>query len=284
LNLTEAETSLRAGGVRPVLRWAGSKKQIVPSLAAYWSTAFERYVEPFCGSSSLFFRVQPPAAVLSDSNRHLIEFYEVLRESPASLWTDTLMIARNRKTYLELRGASQNDLSRQARAVRFLYLNRNCFNGLYRTDKQGRFNVPFADSRVGEMPSLAEFIFAGALLKNANLRACDFGHTLRDVRAGDFVYLDPPFFVSSRRVFREYGPKTFATADLDRLRRHLDKIASRGAAFVLSFADCAEARAIGRDWIARRIKVRRNIAGFVSDRRSSYELIISNIQSETKGQ
>jgi DNA adenine methylase len=226
--------------------------------------------------------LKPQSAVLSDSNYHLMEFYEVLRENPAKVWTDTIAIVQDRATYNELRDLTPSRLSRHRRAVRFLYLNRNCFNGLYRTNKDGRFNVPFTDSRVGGIPSLSEFIAAACLLKQASLRACDFGRTLRDARKGDFVYLDPPFFVSSRRVFREYGPRTFGIADLERLRRHLDKLDTRGAAFVLSFADCAEARMIGRDWLARRINVHRNIAGFIGDRRSSYELIISNTPGNRK--
>lgn len=269
--------------LRPILRWAGSKRKILPVLASYWSSDFSRYVEPFCGSSSLFFQVRPHEAVLSDSNPHLMEFYKTLRETPAALWRDTVALLQDRKIYLDLRAQIPKKLSRHRRAVRFLYLNRNCFNGLYRTDRLGRFNVPFADTRTGELPSLAEFIAAADLLQHATLRSCDFGHTLRDVRSGDFVYLDPPFFVSTRRVFREYGARTFALKDIDRLRRHLDKIDSKGAAFVLSFADCTEARQTARDWASRRIRVRRNIAGFADDRRFSYELIISNTPSNGDG-
>jgi DNA adenine methylase len=128
------------------------------------------------------------------------------------------------------------------------------------------------------MPSLADFIGAADQLKVAHLRACDFGHTLRDVRKGDFVYLDPPFFVAARRVFRDYGPRKFLQEDLDRLGRHLDAIDARGARFVLSFADCADVRPLVQNWANRRVRVRRQIAGFAGDRRFAYEVIVSNTE------
>ena len=283
-SLHGASSTLSNGGIlesqvqiaRSVLRWAGSKRQILPKLSQYWSAAFERYVEPFCGSSALFFLLNPEKALLSDSNTELIGFYDVLRENPAKLWADTIAIARTQAMYLKIRAMKLNGASAHTRAVRFLYLNRNCFNGLYRTNAAGNFNVPFASSRAGEMPSLAEFVDAAGRLQRAQTRACDFGHTLRDVRAGDFVYLDPPFFVSARRVFRDYGPRKFVQTDIDRLGKHLDRLDARGAAFVLSFADCAEVRPLARHWDSRRVKVQRQIAGFASDRRFAYERLISN--------
>jgi DNA adenine methylase len=263
--------------VRPILRWAGSKRQILTVLASYWSTEYERYVEPFCGSSALFFFLGPSAAVLSDSNSALMEFYDVLRTDPGRLWKEVIDVGRDRATYLEMRQRDTLRLSSEQRALRFLYLNRNCFNGLYRTNRLGDFNVPFAASRVGEIPPLTEFVATAELLRSATLRACDFGHTLRNVRRGDFVYLDPPFFVSSRRVFRGYGPRSFRVDDVGRLRRHLDRIDAKGAGFVLSFADCSDVRPISRDWMCRRIRVRRHIAGFADHRGWAYELIISNV-------
>ncbi len=261
---------------RPILRWAGSKRQLLPLLRQYWSPDFERYVEPFCGSSALFFVIRPARALLADSNSHLIEFYEELRDDPVTLWREVTSIPQTPATYEALRTLVPARIAKARRAVRFLYLNRNCFNGLYRTNNSGQFNVPFAPSRTGAMPALADFINAADRLKTARLRSCDFGHTLRDVRNGDFVYLDPPFFVRARRVFRDYGPRRFLQQDIDRLGAHLDKLHARGAKFLLSFADCSEARKLAVNWIHRRVRVRRQIAGFADNRRFAYELIISN--------
>lgn len=264
---------------RPLLRWAGSKRQLLPLLVEYWSEAFERYIEPFCGSSALYFRLRPDSAILSDSNRELIHFYEVVRRDPVRIWTETLAVARTKEEYLRQRALVPETMSERRRAVRFLFLNRHCFNGLYRTDRFGHFNVPFSGTKTGDLPSLDDFLSVASLLKRARLRCCDFGHTLKLAGRGDFVYLDPPFFVSSRRIFRDYGPRRFAAADITRLARHLDSLDSRGARFVMSFAECSEIQDLRRNWISRRVRVRRQIAGFAADRRQASEYLITNIAS-----
>ncbi len=263
--------------VRPILRWAGSKRQLLPVLASYWSDTYARYVEPFAGSCSLFFRVTPPDAVLADKNKELIETYEILREAPRDLHTAVSSWPVNEQVYREVRAIRPETLDRLRRAARFIYLNRNCFNGIYRTNRKGEFNVPFAGSRQGAVPSVEEFERAASLLQTVTLRAWDFGTTLRHCRAGDFVYLDPPFFVRSRRVFREYGPRTFGPKDLARLATHLKHLNCRGVHFLLSYADSREAQILANPWRYERLEVRRNVSGFVGSRRKSFELLITNI-------
>jgi DNA adenine methylase len=259
-----------------LLRWAGSKRQILPALASYWNARFDRYFEPFCGSSALFFHLAPSRAVLSDLNSELIDFYATLRERPAAVWKAACELPRTKRVYLALRSKDPARMNADNRAARFLYLNRNCFNGLYRTNRSGQFNVPYAPLKAGEIPGLRTVIDAADLLRNARLRAQDFGTSIRNASSGDFVYMDPPFFVSSRRVFRDYGARKFCAPDVKRLSRHLDRLHGRGASFLVSFADCAESRSIAENWSSRRVRVRRHIAGFAGDRRFSYELLISN--------
>jgi DNA adenine methylase len=262
---------------KPVLRWAGSKRQTVERLRRLWGSGYARYVEPFAGSAALFFAIRPASGLLADKNSELIETYQVLRERPVELHASVASIPRNRETYYSLRGASPARLSRFERATRFLYLNRHCFNGLYRTNLRGEFNVPFAPSGTGKVPTADQFEACARLLTTAQLRAWDFGTTLRYVRAGDFVYLDPPYAVESRRVFREYGASSFSQTDLLRLVQHLRRIDDRGAAFVLTYADCSEARTLFAEWKRTRIAVRRNIAGFAGARKRAFELLISNL-------
>lgn len=272
------QTTGTASKPEAILRWAGSKLQLLPVLVEFWESKFERYVEPFAGSARLFFEIEPEAALLGDKNEDLIQAYEVLRDTPAELHEATLSIPRSKEAYYETRRQNPAKLSALHRAARFIYLNRYCFNGLYRTNLQGQFNVPYAASGTGSIPELERFRACGTLLMNADLRSWDFGTTLRYVRPGDFVYIDPPFVVQSRRVFSEYGPKSFANADLPRLARHLKTIDRKGAVFVLSYADCREARELSRGWPTKRLRVRRNIAGFAGARRNAYELIVSNLR------
>lgn len=275
--LTAPQTpSAPRSACRPLLRWAGSKRQSLEQLACFWSPEYERYVEPFAGSSSLFFRLAPPRALLADKNAALIETYRVLRTRPKQLYDTVSDLPVNRQTYNGIRGLNPTALSPLGRAARFVYLNRYCFNGIYRTDKDGRFNVPFSPRRTGALPANHEFTACARLLQRAELRAWDFGTTLRFVGRRDFVYLDPPYAVGSRRVFREYGPKHFTTGDLVRLAGHLDRIHRRGAVFVLTYADCAEVRAIAAQWSSLRLRVRRHIAGFAAARRHAYEVLVTN--------
>jgi DNA adenine methylase len=121
-------------------------------------------------------------------------------------------------------------------------------------------------------------IQASALLKKATLMRGDFERTISTSGSGDFVYLDPPYALSGRRVFSEYGPSPFQSSDLERLRKSLVIMEKRGAKFVVSYADCKEARLAFRDWKVRRVRTRRNIAGFTGDRKGSYELLATNLE------
>jgi DNA adenine methylase len=233
-------------------------------------------VEPFAGSSSLFFNIQPRSALLGDKNQDLIEVYCVLRDSPEELHARVSSLRKGKDRYYKLRAQNPRKLSRLNRAVRFLYLNRYCFNGIYRTNLNGQFNVPYAPSGTGGIPALEQFIACSRLLVRATIQAWDFGTTLRNVREGDFVYIDPPYAVESRRVFVEYGPRWFSRQDLARLAEHLKKIDRRGATFLVSYADCREARDLSKGWYVMKLAVQRNIAGFHDDRRRAYELVISN--------
>lgn len=232
------------------------------------------------GSGALFFRVRPGKSVLGDINEGLIESYEVVRVRPDDVHAAVSEIARTERRYYQVRALRPDDLSPFDRAVRFVYLNRLCFNGIFRTNARGEFNVPFAHSRAGRIPSVREFRLVALALADATLKAGDFGTILSGARKGDFVYLDPPYAVEARRIFRQYDARAFRAHDLERLGEHLNTLNSKGASFVVSYADCREARALFRNWRTRRIKVRRNVAGFAADRRMAVELVATNIDVE----
>ena len=164
-------------------------------------------------------------------------------------------------------------------AARFIFLNRNCFNGLYRTNLKGLFNVPYAPTGTGKVPSEEALLACSDALRNAKILHGDFEATIAQVRQGDFVYLDPPFAVHNRRVFREYHPNAFSTADIPRLTRLLSFIDKSKAHFLASYADCSQAREAFARWNVNRVRAKRNIAGFSKSRRYAYELIVTNIKA-----
>jgi DNA adenine methylase len=167
-------------------------------------------------------------------------------------------------------------LDRETRALRFIYLNRNCFNGIYRTNVDGQFNVPMG-IRPGAYFTKDDLACCSALLQTVKFVVGDFTTTLEQVKKGDFVYLDPPYAVNSRRIFREYGKRVFDTTDVPRLAECLGRLKRIGADFLVSYADCREARKLANDWNSVRLPIRRHIAGFAGARKHAYEWLITNM-------
>jgi DNA adenine methylase len=191
-------------------------------------------------------------------------------------------MAQTSEMYYQQRAINPASLDSHHRAVRFFFLNRNCFNGIYRVNRQGSFNVPFGSSRTGALPLEAEWRAAATLLGNARLSCDDFDvFCRREVRRGDFVYLDPPYAVSNRRMFRQYAADSFGTEDMSRLRSLLSHIDRKGAKFVVSYAVSPEGLALAETWTVRRTRTLRNVAGFQQHRRRAMELIISNFDAPT---
>lgn len=257
------------------IRWAGSKRQMLCLLRRFWSGA-GTYIEPFAGSACLFFDLAPQRAILGDMNGELINSYRHLRDDPDSVMQVLRQLMPRKSAYYAVRAQSPDELPGAEAAARFFYLNRYCFNGLYRTNTRGEFNVPIGNPK--GTPALDEDTFMGAarLLSSAKLMNADFEATLAKAARGDFAYLDPPYVTSSRRVFSEYGAHSFDHRDLTRLDGCLKDLDKRGVSFVVTYSDCPEARRLLKKWNPRRWRARRNIAGFAAHRRFSYELIATN--------
>ncbi len=266
-------------GAKPFLRWAGSKRRLLPRLIPFWKNTYHRYVEPFMGSASLFFAVRPPMALLSDINADLVDTFVTVRDHPLAVHKALQQLPKGEDGYYEVRRLVPEWLSSVKRAARFIFLNRFCFNGLYRTNAKGCFNVPFSPARTGPLPTGRDLHAASVLLRNAEIVQADFQYALRGIGPGDFVYLDPPYAVSNRRVFRQYGPKTFGTEDLSRLAATLQDLDCRGVSFVVTYAFCVEAIQAFRPWNTQKVFTQRNVAGFSRYRRRAAEIIAWNCRT-----
>lgn len=263
---------------RPILRWAGSKRSAAQKIAAFWNGS-GRYLEPFCGSAAVFFSINPSQAILSDINRDLISFYTIATAFSEKVYSIFSEIPRTRETYNHLRAEYSRIDEQIEKAAVFYYLNRNCFNGLFRTNKNGVFNVPFTSNRVARYLSMEEFSHSCKILSEANLECGDFFDVIyRNASLGDFVYLDPPYASSKRLPFREYHQDSFGIKDLDRLYYLLEEIDDRGGIFVLSYDDGEGIKHIKSRWSSTSYSIRRNISGFSAARRMSTEQIITNAQ------
>jgi len=232
------------------------------------------------GSASLFFRIQPSNAILADVNPHLVETFCEVRDRPDDVYNELVKFPRTKAEYEQRRATEFSKRSGIDLAATFIYLNRNCFNGLYRINKKDLFNVPFSGDRTGNYPTLDEFRTMSIVLRTADLRCGDFCDVVSStVNPGDFVYLDPPFAIVDKRGFYEYSYKYFGPKDLPRLDELLSYVDSAGARFMLSYADNDIIKTIAAKWHTNTVSINRNISGFLSSRRKSTELIVTNFQS-----
>lgn len=262
-------------GTSPLLRWAGSKKKLVDVLLEAAPTAFKRYVEPFVGSGILFLALNPRKAILSDLNPHLIQAYEQIRLDPSGVWETILSWPATEAFYYQLRSLEPSEMDSMSRAARFVYLNRYCFNGVYRTNRQGKYNVSRGKGCLG-VPELAIFESFADRIRAVQLSNCDFESTLRKTKAGDFVYLDPPYAEVGKRNRGEYGAETFDRSDIDRLISASLDASNRGAKILLSYS--ADQLDLSRfdGWYVYELTVLRNISGFTGTHRRASEVLISN--------
>ena len=244
-------------------------------LLAQIPETFETYFEPFVGSARLFFALQPRKALLSDLNRELIRTYSALKRNVDEVYRLASVIPRDELTYYRIRKELPSPKPELVAAAHFIYLNRQCFNGVYRTNRAGNFNVPIG-KRVGEFPSAEKFQICASSLRKARLMAGDFEEVLQRVKSRDFVYLDPPYAKARGRFRGEYGYNSFTELDILRLQRVLDRLDASGAKFLLSYSDCSEIRLLKEKWDSRCLLVRRQVAGFDEHRGLKREVLIAN--------
>lgn len=259
----------------PLLRWAGSKRKLIPIMRTLCPRDFRTYVEPFAGSACLFFALQPRQAILADFNRELIETYGTIAQNPDQVSDLLHGFPTTKEFYYRQRALRPEELEPSERAARFVYLNRFCFNGVYRTNRRGEFNVP-RGLRTGSIPTREQFRQAASVLRHSSLVCDDFEFVIRLVQKNDFVYLDPPYTKQGTRYSGEYGYGAFASHDLERLSASLKTIDSKGATFLLSYKCNRDSLKLFGNWNIRRLKVHRHVAGFSEHRKNVFEILCSN--------
>ena len=221
--------------VVPFLKWPGGKRWFIEKYAGILPTAFRRYIEPFLGGGAVFFHLQPESAILSDSNVDLMEVYRTVRKDPARV--DRLLQRHHdlhsRDHYYRVRGSVPT--GPYGRAARFIYLNRTCWNGLYRVNRNGLFNVPIGTRHTVTRDD--ELFLASQLLKCAQLRATDFETIIDRAEKRDLLFVDPPYTVKhNTNNFIKYNETLFSWDDQLRLKSALLRAKGRGAQIVLTNA------------------------------------------------
>ncbi|MDX8446400.1 DNA adenine methylase [Mesorhizobium captivum] len=228
----------------PFLKWAGGKRWFAERCMHLIPETFERYIEPFLGSGAMFFALRPKQAILSDLNEDLINCYRAVRDAPMAI-AEMLAAhhaAHSEDHYYRVRADKPDELV--VRAARFLYLNRTCWNGLYRVNRKNEFNVPIG-TKTAVMLDSDDFEASSRILRSAELDNRDFEQTLALAGAADFVFVDPPYTVKHNlNGFVKYNDKIFSWADQVRLRDAVVEAAARGASVLVTNANHASIREI----------------------------------------
>lgn len=268
-------TSVSNSSMSSPIRWAGSKRRLLREIQQNMPPRYTRYIEPFCGSLCLYLNLPGTPAIVSDINPELMHFYKMVRWRPRVVATYLYQWDMEHDTYYHVRRLVPHELFPEQRAARFLYLNRLCFNGVYRTNAKGEFNVP-RGSRVPAMPSVNELINLASRLRQAQLLESDFSETLSFARAGDFVYLDPPYAGRDVRNRGEYGAGSFGAKDIDRFHASVSEASENGAKVLISYADVPIIRAAFSNWKQSSLVVPRNVSGFARGRGLAGEVFLRN--------
>ena len=222
--------------IRPILKWAGGKTQLLSALASHIPSNFSRYVEPFIGGGALFFALQPEHALISDSNPELVNLYQQVANDVEAVIRCLKGYENTREMFYDVRGQDWQRLAPCEAAARMIYLNRTCFNGLYRVNRKGEFNVPFGNYRNPSICDEKNLRAAAEVLKRAEIVCCDFSKVLGGmVRRGDFVFLDPPYVpVGKWGDFKRYTKEQFSNDDQVRLSQAVEEIHRNGVWAVLT--------------------------------------------------
>jgi DNA adenine methylase len=262
----------------PFVKWAGGKRQLLPQLVALRPPRFARYVEPFLGGGALYFALSPARALLGDLNGELIDAFRAVRDDVEGVMAALDRHHYDREHYYAVRRQRPEDLPPAERAARFIFLNKTGYNGLYRVNRQGAFNVPFGRYRTP--PRLYDPLnlrAAAALLAGAELVHGGYHETLASAGAGDFVYLDPPYQpVSASANFTRYTRHGFGAADQQQLAEEFRRLSALGAFVLLSNSDTPLVRELYQGFSIIEVRANRLINSDRRGRTGITELVIRN--------
>ena len=220
----------------PFLKWAGGKRWLVEKHSDFLAVEFNRYIEPFVGSGAVFFSLAPSRAIISDCNSRLIETYACIKSDWAEVKAQLDVHQKKHAVsyYYEVRSKAYRKPVN--RAAQFIYLNRTCWNGLYRVNKRGEFNVPIGTKQNVVLAS-DDFELISSALENVELICGDFEDTLNMAGEGDFVFVDPPYTVKHNfNGFLKYNENIFSWEDQIRLRDAVVAASARGAKVLVTNA------------------------------------------------
>ncbi|MHB8360471.1 MAG: DNA adenine methylase [Thermoplasmataceae archaeon] len=269
--------------LKPILKWAGGKRQLLPVILNLIPPKFNAYHEPFFGGGALFFELSERSLIntsfISDLNQDLIELYSYIKNSPELVIESikNLGYHNEKESYYNARNEFNTTSDSLKKASLLLYLNRHCFNGLYRVNSSGGFNVPFGKYNNPHLPEEDIIYELSKALQGTSIRCIDFEKAMLDVQENDLVYLDPPYHpLSDTSFFTSYNASGFGEEEQKRLFSTFKAIDSRGALIILSNSDSPFIRELYSEFNVKNVEAFRYINSDKTGRKGTSELIISN--------
>lgn len=272
---------------QPFLKWAGGKRQLLPVIRRYIPRQFKTYYEPFVGAGAVLFDLRPEQAVINDINGELINCYRVIKESPEALVKDVRK-HRNEKAYFySVRALDRNPnykvLSPVERASRLIYLNKSCYNGLFRVNSKGEFNTPFGKYKNPRYVQ-EEAILAISRYLNRNsveIKNTGFDAAVETAAKGDFIYFDPPYDpVSETASFTSYSLSPFGREEQVHLKETADLLGRRGCKVMLSNSATEYIQELYKEYRTIRVPASRSINSVAGSRGKIDELLILNYEPD----
>ena len=271
--------------IHPAVKWAGGKRQLLDRILPL-VPEHDTYYEPFVGGGAVFLALAPEKAVINDSNEELVNVYRVIRDNPEELIA-LLKEHRDRNSkdyYYEVREQDRvfeqyAEMSPAARAARILYLNRTCFNGLYRVNRAGEFNVPWGRYKNPQIVDEQNIRDMSAYLNRAKVKILcqDYRETFRGIRKDSFVYLDPPYMpISQTSSFTGYTAAGFGEIQHKKKKKQCDLLNRRGIRFLLSNSNSEFVKKLYREYTIEEVEASRSVNAKGDGRGNVTELLIRN--------
>jgi DNA adenine methylase len=274
---------------KPFIKWAGGKRQLIPELLEHIPKSFNNYFEPFLGGGALFFELynlgilKGKKVYLSDINEELINAYKVIRDYPNELikLLKEFKAKHNKEFYYQIRELDRNEnyknLDTITKAARFIYLNKTCFNGLYRVNKKGFFNVPmgkYKDPKIVDEENIRAVSYA---LKDVILKTCDYKESLKFTNENDFIYLDPPYYpLTDTANFTSYSQNNFLENEQIELFETFKNLNNKNCYILESNSDTEFIKNLYKEFYVKEVFANRAINSKATKRGKITELLIRN--------
>lgn len=273
--------------VLPILKWVGGKRQLLDQIRPLIPQC-STYYEPFIGGGAVLFDIQPKKAIINDSNKELINVYKIIKNNPDELIKELIKHQEQNceEHFYEIRALDRSKdefdrLTEIERAARIIYLNKTCFNGLFRVNSSGEFNSPWGKYKNPNIVNETSIKAVSKYLNKSNItiKCGDYKEALKGIRKGSFVYLDPPYMpISSSSSFTGYTAGKFGEEEQIQLKEQCDILNKRGVKFLLSNSSCEFIEELYSDYIVKRVKAKRNINSKADKRGEINEVLVRNYE------